>query len=482
MIATTSKYKEMDYSFLKTFGFGNEYSGQSILTFDTAVDLMSSTNPTMKSGKYVTTKGYYEAGDFGGATYKISDKKEGYGSILLHNGLYANLQPDSYTSKDGTKWVVLSVKQFGAKGDGVHEDQYCIIDAMQFGSDCVNNTAYNFDRSLIYLPEGEYKAVNQIQANVSNMNLVGEGDSSVIFTDNEYRLDYSYDEPFFASWNGKNNYFANFKLDAREVDIQKYMRQMCLYYCENLYIYNVTYHIPQEAWSGEYFQDKQYTNLTFFSGNKNVTVDSCKLYQMSGTYRGANMGIMDFWKRGTENITIMNCELHDNARDEQIGIFSLTGDTKNSYIKNVDFINNTMYSYTTPHKDVHQWRTMCFTVGYNPNNVEDINISGNHFIAEVDSKFMTFGDVKNCVVENNIFEMVLREGPSVSIFDSSNSADENVLIRNNEFFITYFDNPNDDIGISTGHLTFTGNRVFTDASIYKVSEKMEFLIIMSLFV
>ena len=87
VISTMSIYKDMDYSFLKKFNFGGEYSSQSILTFNSAVELMESTNSLMKAGKYITTKGYYEAGDLGGATYKISEKKEGYGSIQLYNGL-----------------------------------------------------------------------------------------------------------------------------------------------------------------------------------------------------------------------------------------------------------------------------------------------------------------------------------------------------------------------------------------------------------
>ena len=64
VISTMSVYKDMDYSFLKKFNFGGEYSSQSILTFNSAVELMESTNSLMKAGKYITTRGYYEAGDF----------------------------------------------------------------------------------------------------------------------------------------------------------------------------------------------------------------------------------------------------------------------------------------------------------------------------------------------------------------------------------------------------------------------------------
>lgn len=469
VISTMSVYKNMDYSFLKTYNFGETNSSKSVLTFDTVEKLTTSEDIRLKKNKYVTTKGYYEIGDFGGATYLISDKADAYGSLKLQNGLYANIVPDSYVDKDGTKWVVVSVKQCGAKGDGKNEDQIGINTSLNLVNTYANSNDYS--RGLLYIPKGEYKAYNQIQANVKNVNFVGDGDESIIFTDNDYRKDFAYDEPFFASWNGNNNFFGFFKLDAREVNLKKYMRQMCLFYCENMYIYNVTYYIPQEAWTGSYFEDKQYTNLTIYSGNKIVTVDNCLMYQMSGTYRGANIGIMDFWQKGTENITIMNCELHDNARDEQVGIFSVSGKPM-SYIKNVDFINNTVYTYTTPYKEVHGWRTMCFTVAYSDNQVDDINISNNHFISETDSKFMTFGSVTNCRLKNNIFEIISSNGNVGYVFDSSASDPSNVLIDNNEFFLTYKNSSSEGKTFSAGNLTFSNNRVVSDCIIGKVADRL----------
>ena len=469
VISTMSVYKNMDYSFLKTYNFGGTNSSNSVLTFDTVESLTTSEDIRLKKNKYVTTKGYYEIRDLGGATYLISDKADAYGSLKLQNGLYANIVPDSYIDKDGTKWVVVSVKQCGAKGDGKNEDQIGINSALNVVNNYANSN--NYDRGLLYMPKGEYKAYNQIQANVKNVNFVGDGDESIIFTDNDYRKDFAYDEPFFASWNGNNNFFGFFKLDAREVNLRKYMRQMCLFYCENMYIYNVTYYIPQEAWTGSFFEDKQYTNLTIYSGNKVVTVDNCLMYQMSGTYRGANIGIMDFWQTGTENITIMNCELHDNARDEQVGIFSVSGKPK-SYIKNVDFINNTIYTYTTPYKEIHGWRTMCFTIGYGDNQVDDINISNNHFISETDSKFMTFGSVTNCRLKNNIFEIISSNGNVGYVFDSSAPDSSNVLIDNNEFFLTYKNSSSEGKTFSSGNLTFTNNRLVSDCIIGKVSDRL----------
>lgn len=469
VISTMSVYKDMDYTFLKTYNFGGTNSDKSILTFNTAEELKLSEDIRLKKSKYITTKGYYEEGDLGGATYLISDKAEANGTIELKNGLYANIVPDAYTSEDGTKWVVISIKQCGAKGDGENEDHIGINVALNLANDYAKSDEY--DRGIVYIPAGEYKAYDQIQANVQNVNLVGDGDESIVFTDNDYRKTRSYDEPFFASWYGNNNFFGFFKLDAREVNWKRYMRQMCLFYCENVYLYDITYYIPQEAWTGTYYEDKQYTNLTIYAGNKVVTVDNCLMYQMSGTYRGANIGIMDFWQTGTEDITIMNCELHDNARDEQIGIFSVTGKPE-SYIKNVDFINNTVYTYTTPYKEIHGGRTMCFTVAYGDNEVDDINISGNHFISEIDSKFMTFGDVTNCKVTNNTFEIKCLYNSGSYVFDSSCSNDSDVLIDNNEFFLTYKNSTSEGRTFAAGHLTFSNNRVVSDCIIGKISDRL----------
>lgn len=466
VISSAAEYKNMDYEFLKNFPFGESLGINADLTFDTAETLKTSTDIRLKNNTYIKTNGYYSAGDLGGALYLIGAEEEAFGAIPLLNGLYANFIPDRYYGDNGLNWIVLSVKQFGARGDGTEPDQNAINSAFSFADSYGDK-----DRAIIYLPTGEYKACNRIQANASDINLIGDGDGSVIFTDNDYRKEYAFDEPFFASWNGKNNFFGFFKIEARETDIRKYMRQMCLFYCENMYIYRVNYYIPEEAWSGRYFEDKQYTNLTIYSGDKQITVDECVMYQMSGTYRGANIGIMDFWRAGTEDIKIMNCELHDNARDEQVGIFSLSGDPS-SYIRNVDFVGNKVYTYSTPYRDIHGWRTMCFTVAYGDNNVRDINIADNDFIVEADSKFMTFGSVRDCKVHDNRFQIKSSCGNMGYVFDSSCTNDEDVIIYDNEFDLTYLNAPEEGKCLSAGHMIFTGNRVAADSTVYKIADRL----------
>lgn len=462
-LSTMGVYKDMDYTFLKTFPFGTTYEGNVNVELETAQQMIEAADIRLKEGRIVQTSGFYEAGDGGGATYKLSTEK-GRAGVELSNGLYANILLDTKVI-DGKKWGIINVKQLGAKGDGQEAENDLINNAVLLGADLVNDNEDVF-RSIVYLPSGEYKCTNQVQINVSNVNFVGDGKNSVVFTDNDYRKGIGYYEFFFTMWGAKDLYMADFLVEAREVNGYNYMRQMVFVDCDNVYTYRVDLNIPQETFTKDYYVDKQYSSLTYYSGNKNMTLDSCKLELMCSTYRGANLGILDFYSRGEENITIMNCELRSDARDEQVGIFSSRLNKDASFIRNVYFVNNTMYSYQPLDKDAAGgWRTMCFTVAYNDSkNINDVYIKGNHFVADLDSKFMTFGNgIESCVVENNLMDIRCTDNLGAYLFDSGVSTSDRVRIQNNEMYITYRDTENmGKAGILDGKATVKGNRIVSD--------------------
>ena len=477
-IAQTKIYKDMDYSFLKNYEFGKSNADLATVTFGTAQELMKSKDIRLVSGRIIRTEGYYEVGDNGSAVYEILSEydmgkaKRTEGAIKLTNGLYACIIPDIYEIS-GEKWMLVNVLQYGAKGDGVVPSHYSISTAFTSVSKHVAQDDDGDDlgevvRGIAYIPAGEYKCANEVGTSyLKNINIVGEGDSSVLFTDNDYRAGIGYGEFFFSTWNANNIYYGDFRIEAREVDLYHYMRQFVLIYCDNIYINNVDLIIPQESWSGYYYEDKQYSNFTCYSGNTNVTVDGCIFVLFSGTYRGANVGIMDFWNREVKNITVMNCDLYSNARDEQIGIFNIpkTGSTvnENTSISNVDLINNTIHTTPVKYEEVVGNQNMCFTISYSDSvRIDDVRIAGNHFICEADSKFMTFGNLTNCVVEENIIEIITTRNTGASVFDSSNGDANNILIRNNEFFITSKEGNRKKAGMTQGKMTLEGNRIFSE--------------------
>ncbi|MCR4801374.1 MAG: glycoside hydrolase family 55 protein, partial [Lachnospiraceae bacterium] len=457
-IADASKYKDMDYSFLKTMEYAKSLNTDTVFT-----DVNQMKIASLKEGQKVKTKGYYSSGDQGAACYQVSKTFE-KGGVKLNNGLFANIMPDSYVDKNGTKWLIANVRQFGGKGDAIHEDHEAINFAVARVGKLINETKdTGASRGIIYLPEGEYKLGYGIEVGYSNLNFVGEGDKSIIVTDNDYRDEEGYSEFLFTCWGCKNMYFGNFRIEAREVDLYHYMRQFVVVYSQNVYVYKVNLIIPQSTYNSYYFEDKQYSNFCCYSGNKDVTVDDCIMEQMSGTYRGANLGILDIWAAGEENITVMNCDFYGNARDEQIGFFSKND--PNASVKHVDFINNTMHSAQLRYVDIIGNRTMCFTVAYaDSQNIDDIRIAGNHFICESDSKFMTLGEMKNCKFEDNILEIKCTYQSWSMLFDSANSSPDNILVRNNDIFIT------SDFGIGRGNitggnLTLSNNRILFDTQL-----------------
>lgn len=455
-LASAAKYKKDKYDFLADFSYGSTLDANKKVS--TTEKLLNSEDSSLSAGMKIQTKGFYKEGDGGSGVYLLSEKAA-TGALKMKNGLYANLRPDCYVDANGIRWALVSVKQLGAKADGQKEDQDAINNAVKL-ADTVANGNEDYDRGLIYLPEGEYKCGNMLHVGVSHCNLVGAGEKTIIFTDNDYRDEEGYSEFFFEVWGGVDTYIADFQIEAREVDLYHYMRQFVFVYSKDVYVYNVATIVPQEAYSSYYYEDKQYSNYCCYCGNKNITIDGCKMVQMSGTYRGANLGVLDIWAAGEENITIMNCDMYGNARDEQVGFFSKSD--PNAFVKHVQFVNNTMHSTQIKYPEIIGNRTMCFTVAYNNSqNIDDIRIAGNHFICETDSKFMTFGKLTNCIVEDNMIEIKCTYATWSMIFDSGNGDPKNILVRNNEFYVTS-DEGKGKGNVVGGNLTLQGNRIFSD--------------------
>ena len=457
-LSSMSVFKEYDYTFLKTFKYGTTYEGEVHAEFLTADKVLKGEDPRLIENAIVRTKGFHVVGDGGAGVYRIT-KDQKSGSIKMDSGLYATLIPDT-TMIEGKKWAIVSSKQLGTYGNG-EKGESDLLNAT-FATASFATDAEDIFRGIAYIPAGEYKATGHVEFTSHDINIVGEGDDTIIFTDNDYTVWYEF---FMFGWGAKNLYIADMRVEAREVDMSKYYRQVVLIDSENCYFYHFNMNIPQEAFSKDYYVDKQYTNFTFYTGNKDCTLDNCTMELMCGTYRGANLGILDFWKRGEENITVMNCTLHDDARDEQVGIFSLHM-AEESFIRNVNFINNDMYSYQPLDESAAGGhRTMCFTVAYNDSlNVENIRIAGNHFRGMVDSQFFTFGNVKKCVIENNTIEENCTQNHGASVFLSSIGDQEDLQVRNNEIYMY----GNGKANIMSGKGIFDNNKVVLAGSLNSI--------------
>lgn len=263
-------------------------------------------------------------------------------------------------------------------------------------------------------------------------------------TDSKKTFWHSVDDSEFGPYTDIN-YEGRGTCEKTMADEQWYSRQVSISQCSNVTIKNcefiITSHVRDEAVNqngNEYkynsdgtiqlyqanpyveacdlHTDKQFTSVTFFDSWKNVTVDDCLLYNMSGVFRGASFGFLDIYGGQCNNGTLSNNTLFHNCHDEQIGIFTLTpsaGNYKeNEYIDGVNITGNKIYPMSDEHVDKIKSRVMVISVGYDfSKNINNVSIKGNTFYAEnLPSKLITFGGFvsdgrKNIVVSDNIINM-----------------------------------------------------------------------------
>lgn len=140
-IIVEDKNQELIYSSLYSTG-----AGDGVEDFDT-VDDMKAAN--LQVDQLVRTKGYYAAGDEGGASYLIAAAAavDGYSDHTLANGNIALLQ-----NSDGE----FNVRQCGAMGDDSNDDSAAIQAAIDRAADS------NKDGGVVKVPWGEYRCANLV--------------------------------------------------------------------------------------------------------------------------------------------------------------------------------------------------------------------------------------------------------------------------------------------------------------------------------
>lgn len=144
-----------------------EYAGLSKfklpIGYYNSVDEMRASE-TAIVGRPCVTLGYYEPNDGGGAIYVVrskaaSDTDDGGSILVLDNGNVAELLIDG----------PINVKQFGAKGDGVHDDTDSIQRAINHVTDTTFEKLYSNGKFIytkgggtVYIPSGIYRITETI--------------------------------------------------------------------------------------------------------------------------------------------------------------------------------------------------------------------------------------------------------------------------------------------------------------------------------
>lgn len=381
---------------------------------DTMEDLLAY-NEKLDTGAIIETLGYFEKGDGGGAKYEIANKGNGkkFSTCTTAVGQHANLVVEN---------EYINMKQLGAgaceqitynTSDIVYNDDAARInEAIELVKDGKNG--------VIYFPEGEYRCASKIKVNGSNYTIKGDGNKSILYTDNGYR---TADEHFFTIVSANNITLDGIRVEARETWKVAYYRQCSILYASDIQILNCEFSVKENVIAYDGNADKQYTNVTLYTGWHNITVDNCLLEQMGCVERGACIGIIDMWSEGCSNVSVTNCIMKQNGHDEMLGIFTKTGE--NAAIRDVYIANNQMYTCSA--ENVSN-KTMAITIAYDDSKVIDnVVFKDNYVKAEIPSNLMTFGKISNCVIEDNEFDVVSTKGNTGVLFDTRTG----VTVKNN---------------------------------------------------
>jgi hypothetical protein len=132
---------------------------KAIRYYDTISNMKSDT--TLKEGMYVKTKGYYSSDDNGNAEYLIVNDN----TLVEDNGVIHNLS-------NGLKAVLknnnaINVKQFGAYGDGTHDDTVFIQNAIDYIDNHAKTYGRSMNDSMLIIPGGRYKLTETLELKTS---------------------------------------------------------------------------------------------------------------------------------------------------------------------------------------------------------------------------------------------------------------------------------------------------------------------------
>lgn len=369
----------------------------------------------LTDGQLVQTQSYWDT-QYGGSAYydivrstslTVDDGK----CILLDNGLYAELHPINDT---------VTVNQFGAYGDGEHDDAMAIENALNAG---VGN--------ISFLSE-EYRLDQSITIYTSDINILGN--DKIVYTDNNYIGNQYYAISINSNLdNGtdlNSEMLYNIKLFNLNVETRgensDYSIQMRIYNVTNLSIENCNF-IVQEI---ENNKNRSITNMWIYTGWHNVNIDGCKFINKTLCSRGTGgIWISEMNPEGkSDNLMFKNNYMEKSGHDEILAIYS--GDIENVLVENNEFY--------TEESQLDNPSDLLFRIGVDEtNNIKKVKFINNNINTESKGSLFSIQtnslDSENIIIENNIINHTFIREASKFFAYSGNST--NVSIRNNNINI-----------------------------------------------
>ena len=374
----------------------------------------------LTDGQLVQTESYWDK-QYGGSAYydivsstslAVDDGK----CIQLDNGLYAELHPINNT---------VTVNQYGAYGDGEHDDANSIQLALNagYGNVTFESERYNINDFITF----------------SNSNISILGNNARLIMQDGFQLSDSYNWAFFIGGtqeeriNNVNLY--NLKIETGNINFSREnVVQVQIQHIENLKIYNCEFLVSEIDGN----KTRPTTNIWILGNTNNVNIDNCNIINLSNGNVGGNVWISDPYDTDINTIKISNNYIEKSSHDETIGIWDGT-------IKNIIIENN---EFNIHEENVDNPSDMNFTFGNSGGILQNLVFSNNKVYCESKNYFVDInpaeGSSSISIVNNNIEWMfrssVMRYNP---VFH--NSSDVIVEISGNNIIYNTIDEDNPGI-------------------------------------
>lgn len=337
-------------------------------SYDTYNDMIADAS-TFTNGLRLKTLGYYSINDGGGAEYYVNNSviASNY-QIDLENGLYLNLIIDK----------TVTPEQFGAYGDGTHDDSVAIKNAIDYGKNV------NFGNKTYLCNVSIYN---------SDINITGK--NTILKTKLETNAPIL---GFYGTENAplKNITITNINLngDKENITLNTDCHGLVFHYIDTINLNNIDiYNI--------------YRSSLLFANSRNINVNNYKAYNsgVSTAKMGCSM---------VEMYSSINANFNDIIFDTYFGEGFLIRKSRNINVNNFKASNDTRSgnnAFTTDD---------CFELKLNNFNIDNINHQGVE-INSTENFIITNGKITNCY----------RNGLMISTYSTeTNKASINGVIDN----------------------------------------------------
>ena len=371
-------------------------------TYSSVTDMKNDTS--LAAGKIVKTEGYYNKDLGGGAYYDIvsttSLSVDNATCIQLDNGLYAELHVINDT---------VSVNQFGAYGDGEHDDANAI------------QLALNSKYSNIVFESVDYRIKSLLRIKNSNTFLIGNN-AKIIYGNDFVWSDNSCAIYIVGSNTRHISNIGIYGITLYEDTIVSERENVMvrIEYAENLDFYNTNIIATNVKEN-----NRKVTNIDLKEYWKNINIIGCELINLTDGNVGGNIWIRA-GKEGTGNIKMEKNYISKSCHDETIAIFG------NGEINNVIIQEN---EFKIDETNVTVKSSPIINIGENMNKLTNVKFLNNNLDIKAGSLLFWISNSEDVKINNNSINFENISGnPYMQYFKEEESAN-NVEIANNDIAI-----------------------------------------------